>query len=476
MSRCFLILAFSVVLGLGGCRPVDREATPLVDNSASQSGGPGLSGVYEPVPEQPSGYDATSPRPAPDMNTRTEPTGTDEPSDTDRGASEADTVAPVTAPSQTADPEDRPPDPEVQGSKTEPTVEVTEPAEPETDGVTAIAEPPEERNEVDESAGEEAATTTDATASDEATKASEAGRSATPSDKREATADPEAETTPPETAKPGPPPAVEPTPAPEPETKWHKDWKAFYEGYAALLKTYVDDKGDVDYFELRRKRLDLIGVQNAMEAIKLAEYEQWETAEKAAFWINAHNICALRVVVDNYPIKPRWPFNLMYPNGIMQIPGARTKVYFRLVEREYSLTEMERDRLLKQFGDVRYMFALSHATRGAGFLRTEPYYPDRLDKQVDEQVRRFLKSPRGLRIDRDAGVVQLSDMFIWYKDTCIAKYGQVRRFRHQPDDVRAYLNFVFDHLPEAQADYLLNRTFTVTYISYDWALNDRASP
>ena len=83
---------------------------------------------------------------------------------------------------------------------------------------------------------------------------------------------------------------------------------------------------------------------------------------------------------------------------------------------------MERDRLLKQFGDVRYMFALSHATRGAGFLRTEPFYPDRLDKQVDEQVRRFLESPRGLRIDRDAGVVQLSDMFIWYKDTFVAKH------------------------------------------------------
>jgi len=473
MFRYLLILAFFVVLGLGGCRPVEREVTPPIDNSASQSGDPGEFGVHEPASDPLNGYDVVSPQPATDPGAEAEPTGVEEPSDIAGQPNEAETVAPVMDASPTPDPENRPQAPDVQGSETEPTVEATEPPDAEP---VKVVEPRDEPVHADKPTGEGASTATDATASGERVETSEAGQSSTLPDGRDGTSDPDAEATPPETAKSGPPPAVEPTPTPEPEVKWHKDWKAFYEAYATLLKTYVDDKGDVDYFELRRKRLDLIGVQNAMEAIKLAEYEQWETAEKAAFWINAHNICALRVVVDNYPIKPRWPFNLMYPNGIMQIPGARTKIYFRLVEREYSLTEMERDRLLKQFGDVRYMFALSHATRGAGFLRTEPFYPDRLDKQVDEQVRRFLKSPRGLRIDRDAGVVQLSDMFIWYKDTFIAKYGQVRRFRNQPDDVRAYLNFVFDFLPEAQTEYLLNRTFTVTYISYDWALNDRASP
>jgi len=268
----------------------------------------------------------------------------------------------------------------------------------------------------------------------------------------------------------GKPTSEKPNP---PEPKWHKDWKIFYAGYAELLKTYVDDQGNVDYYELRRKRRDLLRVRKTFESITLADYERWLPAEKAAFWINAHNVYALWLVVDNYPIKPRWPFSLMYPNGIMQIPGARTKVYYRLVEREYTLGEMERDRLLKQFGDVRHMLALSHATRGAGILRTEPYYPDRLDEQLDDQVRRFLNDPRGLWIDEDTGAVHLSDMFIWYRDVLVAKYGQVRRFRDKPDDIRAYLNFIFDYLKPQQAAYLLTHDFNVTFIPYDWALNEQ---
>ncbi|MBN1127309.1 MAG: DUF547 domain-containing protein [Sedimentisphaerales bacterium] len=256
--------------------------------------------------------------------------------------------------------------------------------------------------------------------------------------------------------------------------KQEKPWPKRYNNYATLLKTYVDKQGEVDYFALRRLRRELLEASKDLESVDRDQYEKWTKEEKVAFWINIHNLCTLRLVIDNYPIKPRWPFNLMYPNGIMQIPSARTKVYFQLMEQEYSLSEIERDILLRQFGEPRYLFSLSHATRGAGFLRREPFCAKLLEKQTEEQWRFFLASPRGLKIDKSQHVVHLSDMFIWYKDAIISKYGQIKRFREQPEDIRAYLNFIYDALPKEDTDYLLNNQFSVKFISYDWSLNEQS--
>ncbi|MBN1818286.1 MAG: DUF547 domain-containing protein [Sedimentisphaerales bacterium] len=268
--------------------------------------------------------------------------------------------------------------------------------------------------------------------------------------------------------------AANETQAKPPEAeKPDKSWPKRYDNYATLLKTYVDKQGNIDYFALRRLRRDLLEALKDLESVNRDQYDKWTREEKIAFWINAHNLCTLRLVIDNYPIKPRWPFNLMYPNGIMQIPGARNKIYFRLMEREYSLSEMERDILLKQFGEPRYLFSLSHATRGAGFLRREPFCAALLEQQTLEQWRLYLASPRGLKIDKKQNIVHLSDMFIWYKEAIIAQYGSVKRFRDRPEDIRSYLNCIYDFLSKEDADYLLNNSFTVKFISYDWSLNEQ---
>ncbi len=242
-----------------------------------------------------------------------------------------------------------------------------------------------------------------------------------------------------------------------------------------LLATYVDKHGNVDYATLRRRRSELYRIVREFDNLDPREYLPWGRNDKIAFWLNAYNMFTLRVVVDNYPIESSWvKVMLNYPrNSIVHVKDAWTKKYFRVMGIEYTLREIEREILLQRFEDPRICLALSYASMGGAMLRNEPYYPDRLDEQLDDQCRRFLADRRGFQIDHNARTVYLSDVFNWYKQDFIGKYGDVRRFRDKPQPVQAYLNFAIQYISEADVRYLESQDYTVEFRKYDWRLNEQ---
>ena len=279
-------------------------------------------------------------------------------------------------------------------------------------------------------------------------------------------------------AKTAPPP---PVPAPEnPEEAARKAEQEalaklppFYALYAELLKAYVDEKGNVDYGTLRRKRGDLLDATRLLEDLDPQQVIFWTQEEKIALWINAHNLFTIKLIVDNYPIKAS-VWGMWYPpNSIMQISGARDKTYFKMMGLEYTLREIERDILIKRFEDPRICFTLSYASMGGAFLRNEPYYPHRLDRQLDEQVQRFVRSPRGVLIEQNPATLQLSDIFVWYKDLMIAKYGSIKKFRDRPDDIRSYLNCILPYLKPEDVQFIETTNPAVKLMKYDWQLNEK---
>lgn len=247
----------------------------------------------------------------------------------------------------------------------------------------------------------------------------------------------------------------------------------FYARYAELLKAYVDDKGNVDYGILRRKRGDLLEAMRGFDELDPQQVIFWTQEEKLALWLNAHNLFTLKLIVDNYPIKAS-VWGMWYPpNSIMQISGARDKTYFKMMGLEYTLREIERDILIKRFEDPRVCFAISYASMGGAFLRNEPYYPHRIDRQLDEQAQRFIQSPRGVQIDRDPATIQLADIFIWYRELMIAKYGPIKKFRDRPDDIRSYLNCILPYLNPDDARFIETSNPAVKFMKYDWQLNEK---
>jgi hypothetical protein len=247
--------------------------------------------------------------------------------------------------------------------------------------------------------------------------------------------------------------------------------------YARILTPELIRKnGLVDYSTLRRKRADMIDAAKALKDMNPAVLMFLSREEKIAFWINTYNICTLKLVIDNYPITPKL-YMIFYPdNSIMQISGNwRTKYFFEIQGLEYTLEEIEKEFLLDRYQDPRICFALSYASIGGAILRPEPYTAEKLDEQLDDQVRAYLQTPQGLHINRNENVIYLSNLFTMHNHKEVflsSEYGKIKKFRDRKPEEQAWLNFIWNYLPDEDKRYLETASYTIKFLKYDWLLNE----
>ncbi len=285
----------------------------------------------------------------------------------------------------------------------------------------------------------------------------------------------ESETTEPNTAPVSPPPSPVET----------KSIDVFNEKFAPIFETIVNDEGMVDYNSLRRKKSELRDLFNELAELKPAVYEKWTTTEKIAFWTNTYNLKMLDIIIDNYPIESSRVHRLLWPpSSIRHIPPRYevgppkwNSYKFIVMDEEFTLTEIERRFFRNQFNDPRIFLALTMASKDSPPLRNEPYLGQSLDKQLNDQAKRFLSSTSGFRIDRDRNRVLLSVVFEpslpWYGKEFLKKYSIDKKFKSQPPAVRAVLNFASSYLSKAIVDYLETGNYDVRYKAYDWRLNEQ---
>lgn len=247
-----------------------------------------------------------------------------------------------------------------------------------------------------------------------------------------------------------------------------------YDDYDAVLETYVNDQGMVNYEELKtdRERLDAFAATIATLDPKV--YDQWTENQKIAFWINAYNVLTLQTIINHYPIQPSFLASLRFPkNSIRQIPGVWDELQFAVMGRKMTLDEIEHETLRKNFNEPRIHMALVCAAMGCPPLRNEPFTGQGLDAQLDDQTRRFLENPQKFRIDPVNSRVYLSPIFKWFGKDFIKTYGTDEKFAGRNEAERAVLNFISGHIDEDVAKYLATGEYDLEYLDYDWSLNER---
>ena len=252
--------------------------------------------------------------------------------------------------------------------------------------------------------------------------------------------------------------------------------KAFHQQFAEFLKTFVDEVGMVDYTALRRKRLDLRALLRTFDTLDPNVYQSWSKEDKIALWINVYNLQKLRVVTDNYPIRPMSRILSIYwgPRSIRHIERDVTKHKFLVMDEEFTFARVERRFFREEFKDPRVFFALSNACLSSPPLRNEPYYGSKLSKQLDDQARKFLAGPLAFKIDRDKEKVYLSALFqrSSYGGEFTEKHAIDRKFRDHPPPTRAILNFICQYVSPQDVSFLEVGNYTVEYMRYDWTIND----
>ena len=272
------------------------------------------------------------------------------------------------------------------------------------------------------------------------------------------------------------PDQVEPA-KPEPNDLKSVPAVSFHDKCADILKEFVHDNGMVDYQGLRRKRLELRAMLREFDKLSRREYESWPREDKIAFWINVYNLQKLRIITDNYPIKPSSRILTIFyrgTNSIRHIEEKITGYKFLVMDEEFAFSTIEKRFFRGEFEDPRVFFAISTACLSSPPLRNEPYYGRNLGEKLEEQTKRFLSSPLAFGIDREKRTVYLSALFqsSWYGRDFIKKFAIDRKFKDQPVETRAVLNFITNYISKKDVTFLETGNYTIKYMTYDWTIND----
>jgi hypothetical protein len=231
------------------------------------------------------------------------------------------------------------------------------------------------------------------------------------------------------------------------------------EHYATTLQRVVTSDGMVRYAALKDDPLGLDAFLASLAAGSPADIAKHPEADRIAFWINAYNAITLKTIIENYPIQPRTLAGLRYPpSSIRQISGAWSKRNWTVLGQKMSLDDIEHGTLRKQFAEPLVHMALVCAALGCPPLRGEPYEGARLTGQLEDQARRYLASPAGLQVAKDGRGVAVSAIFNWFAADFEAT-GGVR-------------TFLARHAPEAARRAVADQRNRITYLDYDWSLND----
>lgn len=250
--------------------------------------------------------------------------------------------------------------------------------------------------------------------------------------------------------------AAQETPAVKPAAvagfdQTHKLWND-------VLTARVKSDG-FDYKGLKSDRAKLDAYIASLEAVKPDEFAKWSAKEQFAFWIDAYNAYTIRRVVDSYPIA-----------SIKDLGDDKVSVWDRdlaplgalapdLKKPKLTLNDIENKILRAKFKDARVHAAINCASQGCPPLRAEAITAEKLDKQLDDQVKHWLADTSRNRFDKSKNALELSSIFDWFKDDFIRDAGSVQAWLAQrlPDDA-AWLD------PKKKLD--------MKFLDYSWKLND----
>lgn len=232
-----------------------------------------------------------------------------------------------------------------------------------------------------------------------------------------------------------------------------------YTAYAKLLKAHVQP-GSINGIQLNVVDYRAVKVDpnyaKALREFATAKPETFQSkVERFAFWVNAYNLLVIKTVIDQYPVSS------IRDGGSLFEPIWKKKIG-TVAGKAYALDEIEHSILRKEFKDPRMHFTIVCASLSCPDLRTEPYVAERLDCQLDEAARTFFGNPtKGLVLGPDGRSVKVSSIFKWFSKDFAAVGGVAEFIRAKAD-------------PALAARLASLNSGDLSYLDYDWSLNDAA--
>jgi len=224
--------------------------------------------------------------------------------------------------------------------------------------------------------------------------------------------------------------------------------------FTHLLEQVVDPQGDVDYASLQARADSVLAPY--LQRLAASRPSSLHRDARLALWINAYNAYTLKLIVDHYPVTSIRDIDGPADGGTpFQRPVGPVADTVR------TLDEIEHEIIRRRFDAPRIHFALVCAAKSCPRLRREAYTGPRLDDQLDEQARRFLRADRKNRVPAGDGHIALSKILKWYGSDFGPTTAAVQRA-------------LAPHFKGSVRDSLAQGAYEVRFLPYDWTLNDQS--
>ena len=211
--------------------------------------------------------------------------------------------------------------------------------------------------------------------------------------------------------------------------------------FNALLKTYVDTEGNIDYKGLRKNSALLDIYLNHLENV--IPGKNWSQNKAKAFWMNAYNAYTIKLVLDSYPLRKITDIKRKGKNA-WKIPLA-------VVGKEtYSLDYIEHKILRRWHNDPRVHVGINAASKSGPSFPNYAFTAKNLNSKLDLLMKNFINDTSKNKITITK--IEVSKMFEWYKGDFTEKNSLI-------DYINKYSNIK------------VNDNAEITYLEYDWNLN-----
>ncbi len=244
--------------------------------------------------------------------------------------------------------------------------------------------------------------------------------------------------------------------------------------FDGVLQKYVKN-GRVNYRKLKADQKPLDRYLQTLADVEPATYDSWTRQQKLAFWINAYNAYTIKVILQNYPIERSIladPLREYPADGIRQIPGVWKKLEWPVAGKKYTLDYMEHVIMRQELAEPRIHYALVCASIGCPLLESRAFDADHLEQRLEQAALNYIYRDNKVQIDKKKKVVRLPQIYKWFAEDFKPFEESADYFRKFPPNVAGPLNWVYRYANKEDRDFLRQGSFEVTYLFYDWGLND----
>ena len=223
--------------------------------------------------------------------------------------------------------------------------------------------------------------------------------------------------------------------------------------FTALLADNVrNDLVDYDAFAKSQE------FQQYLSTLEAARVEGMSKEERLAFWINAYNAYTIQLVNQHKERESVRNINMFM--GVLKGKRAGKVEIVRASGRLLSLDDVLNKVIRAEFKEPRVHMALVGGAISSPPLRTEAYEGAKLDQQLDDQTRTFLRERQTAnRLDLGNSIIHLSPIFDWNR----VDFGKTDE---------AIIRFVAPYFQGKgeKAAFAASR-LTLEFTDFDWALN-----